>query len=307
MPLRSIELGPSPFMRRWKLWPYQTMPSSNPTSTRQNGYKQPPQPFLRTGLGKLPPEIREVIWEDVLSSQEARVIDADVRQPPDLTDAMSAVALSEAPPPSMQDEVPCPALLQVCRMVYQEAQNIYYAETMFRFTDASSLTGFLNKIGKERRLTITVLRLGGLTIKEPTFSNDFLDEHYGEGNTRASQRESLAAMTSDCEHPKVQEAVEYLKDCKHLKTIHLDLKVGQESLYIFILFDVYGFGNVVIDFLDTFHWAVRWAPEEFEEWLPNFATRAGPQGPDWGDDIRGNDRLVEVDVGLNQTLLFLDS
>lgn len=301
MPLRSIELGPSPFRKRWKVDPtpplHSTL-SNYPALGQPNGYERRPRPFLHTGLGRLPPEIREVIWEDVLSSQEAHVFDADMHQPLGLTDAMSTVALAEAPPPSMQNEVSCPALLQVCRTVYQEAQHIYYADTMFKFTDPSSLTGFLVKIGMQNRLTITVLRLGGLTSREPTFSEAALDEHCREGNFGAGRREIFAAMTSNREHPKAKEAIPYLKECKHLRTIHLDLKVGEEIYYIIFLFHMYGFGKVVVDFVDTFHWTVRWAPREFDEWYPEFYKRARPQGLEWGVDILRNDRLVEVDVGL---------
>lgn len=256
-----------------------------------------PRPFLDTGLGELPPEIREMIWGLVLSSHEAPAIDADVQKSLLLIKALSNVTLSEASPPSIRDEVSCPALLRVCRMVYQEARNIYYAKATFCFTDASSLTGFLEKIGVEQRLAITTLRLGGLTRKEPMFSQHYLDEHHPEidgGNNVL--REDLAAMTIVLKHPKAEEAATYLNECPHLSTIHLDMKVGEEKLYIDFLLDVYGFRQVVIDFPDTFHWTLRRAPEEFEEWWTQIPQSAKPREEDWGDNIRGHDRYVEVNV-----------
>lgn len=305
MSLRSIELGPSPFMKRWKVDPVSRLPISpfsDPAWSHRNGCERPPRPFLRTHLGKLPPEIREEIWGYVISSLGECAIEANAQEPQALTDAMSSVALSEAPPPSTQNEVSCPALLQVCRVVYQEAKHIYYATTMFQFTDPSSLITFLKGIGIEQRSAITVLRLGGLTSKRHHYTEERLDEYCRNGIIRADNRDIFASMTMTCEHPKAKEAISYLKECEHLKTIYVDMKVGQELQHILFLCHLYGHGKTVVDFPDTFHWTVRWAPQEWEEWRHNHSERARPQGSEWGDDIRGNDRFIEVDVGLVNTV-----
>ncbi len=317
MSRRSIELGPSPFRKRWTVDDasrLETILSRYPAWSQRNrrGLKSDarsllppsvnempgPRPFLDTGLGELPPEIREMIWVLVLSPHEAPAIDVGLHQSLGLANAMSDVTLSEASPPSICDQVSCPALLRVCRMVYQEARDIYYAKTMFRFTDASSLTGFLAKIGIEQRSAITTLRLGGLTIKGPMVSQHFLDERYPANVVGNRLREDLAAMTITRKHPKAAEAAVYLRKCPHLKTIHLDMKVGEEHLYIVFLLDMCGFRRVVIDFPDTFHWNLRRAPEEFDEWWTQIPQSAKPRGEDWGDNIRGHDRYVEVNVFL---------
>lgn len=274
----------------------------SPVSSTPKPLTHAPQPFLHTAMGTLPPEIREVIWKYVLSSQGASILHNSTDSPEDLTHAILVVPLAGPLSTAPQGQNPCPALLKICRLVYQEARPIYFANNRFRFSDAASFLRFLVKIGPDNRGKITFLHLGGLLHEEPIYTEEEIDEECRENNLNATERASMAARTTRIMHPSACEAADCLHECNHLRSIVLVMKVDEEVSYILFLLHLGGHGNVVIDFLDTFHWTVRWAPEEYNQWYDEDGDECWPGSrPDrssWGEDQSGNDRVVEVDFSM---------
>lgn len=192
-----------------------------------------PQPFLYTGLGHLPPEIREDIWKLVCTASQEGL--------------------------STPQKIACPTILQVCRFMYQEAQPVYYTHTCFHFTGGFSLCSFLKKIGPERCKDISTLHLSGLVHQEPLYTEEELT---GRFNMRSSffveQRESLSARSIARMNQENADCFSYLQLCKNLKVIILSLHVGQEYLYHWGLEVTFGwYSSVAIDVIDDFNWVVR--------------------------------------------------
>ena len=118
-----------------------------------------PKPFLETAFGRVPPEVRTYIFENVLT----------VGSP--LKDAVSVpmtrpkLDLSERgieTKPSMEPARPasCLALLQTCRQIYQESSLLFYSINTMHFSNPHELLLFLRHLGPVRCNELKSLHLG---------------------------------------------------------------------------------------------------------------------------------------------------
>ena len=166
------------------------------------------QPFLQTGLGKVPPEIREIIWEYVLISQLAVKV-GDF--PPKLSagggSAVKKQKGSRCAATSSPRVFKGPALLLVCRRIHKEAQYIMDNKNTY-LTDLSGLLAFLKKLGPIRRGNIRSLHLSK-------------DEYLTKGSPKLPWEANGAAPV--------------FKDCRGLYKIVFDAEVGAEMNITFFL------------------------------------------------------------------------
>ena len=261
-----------------------------------------PQPFLNTYLGRVPPEVREIIWEYLLISPTSKVLvkypESDAQSQPEGQCSSKATRRQVWPILPKFGGINGVNILCTCRLVREEGHHIFFSKNSFRFTRASDLLEFLAYIGSGYRQKLTSFHLGGLLGQKLRYSERHLDIYCEEGMFGSGRRDSLAREIAPCLHPDAKKAGKMLKECKHLKSIDIEMKVGEEIYIIEFLQAWHGFYRTAVDFSDDFSWAVR--PTRFREghiWgVHHFYELARPSGPSWGRYTLGNDRLVNVTI-----------
>ena len=235
-----------------------------------------PQPFLLTGLGRIPPEIRVMIWEYVLTPS-------------------TKVRLT-TPSTSAQDLMTCPAILQTCRLVFSEAQKVFYSAQSFRFVDTPSFLGFLKTIEPCVRKELRHLHISELADRQPIYTEKVLNTLCDKMEYNDVQRQECARRTRAGLHSDANETAHLLRMCDNLQKITINVKLGEEIIAISFLKQLYEHGNIAIDFEDDSHWAVK-AVEylESEAWEESGCWIAARLSLLWcRKNSRANDRLVEV-------------
>ena len=122
--------------------------SSGPAKVRSKTTKKSNgQPFLQTGLGKVPPEIREIIWEHVLVDHtpfNARDLPQTLSSGADLA-GRERESLRCAPRSSTlaRPKNMSLALVLTCRLIHQEAQYVFDHKLTLHVKDGLSLLDFL--------------------------------------------------------------------------------------------------------------------------------------------------------------------
>ena len=260
-----------------------------------------PEPFLETGLGGLAPEIREMIFINLLgipprySGRDFRVERAPVvGRPP--TSLMVFVDLRTS----------CLAILQTCRQIYLEAFPIFYAGKSYFLANSQDLAIFVEfggylKIGPRlfRVDTITSLCLKDLVVNRPKWRPQQID--YLMSQIHTFNREELEAERTDELDSKLV-LVDFGK-MTSLRKICLCMRVGQEWQYLQFLFNIRGLRRGVIDFEDKFHWTLRSQNIVGDDW--NLQYTAFPNM----FFLRGKDfeHLDYHDVGIQADVLNIDS
>ncbi len=278
-------------------------------------------PFLSTGLGKIPPEVREIIWKYVLTNpilHGTRVFsqsvptndDLVVTQPwdPSFTKSATSMTAASTTPTLSLPGISCPAILRTCRLIYQEAQYVLYSNTSFHLTNASALLLFLKTIGPGHRNELRSLHVGGLLGRKRSYTEEEIDTFCREEGFDGASRDYLARCTDECVLPDADEAAKLLGASKSPIKIILHLKVGEELLYIMFLAACLWcpwYVRVAIDLVDEHHWAMRAARSDEENALSSkkmkeLDRQACPPGSSWGDDTWGTDRTVEVKLVRNE-------
>ena len=264
-----------------------------------------PQPFLNTNLGRVPPEVREIIWKYLLISSTSHIFvqnqNVDAQSQPESQPSGDSQLSSKATPSTIWSTQPFSPeidLLRTCRLVREECQHIFYSKNSFILASASDLLGFLRSMGDDCRDKLRSLHLVGLITDKLSYTEKELDEFCREGWFGFGERDSLAQETGPDLHPHAEKATGLLRACKNLKTIDIEFKVGEELGIIHLLQEWHGFDKTAIDFLDDFSWIVR--PTRFLEksiWRISDAHElARPSDSSWGTLVSGNDRVVKVSI-----------
>lgn len=116
----------------------------------------------RSSLLALPGEIRNLIYETVLTDPVRSVFDYELKYGPKVwgDGSVSENYEIQGPPRHLHRPSSTPlrlAILQTCRQIYREAYHIYYACHTFEFRYTEDLRLFLKEVGKRRRREITSL------------------------------------------------------------------------------------------------------------------------------------------------------
>ena len=163
------------------------------------------------------------------------------------------------------------AILQTCRLIYREAQDIYYARNAFHTTSAKQLRDFLLGIGLARCELLTSLHIEGLLTEEPTYTKELLDEERREGLLTDTVYDIFSTSMSWKLDPTGQAASRLLKECKCLRKVHLLMGTIDDAD---TLFEHAEFARALagekfynkVDFVDGSHWVVRPASIK-DDWL----------------------------------------
>ena len=202
---------------------------------RDSGPGDEGQPFHTTHFGKVPPEIREKIFINLLAL------------PPPYAGRNIAIQVSNTPCYHLKDS--CLKALQTCRQFYTEAFPVFYGRKSYYAASAQELV-LLLKFGHVgapgplafRRDRITSLCVENLVHTILTFSSteDLRDD-----------------SCSVCLDSTVRSATSTLSGWDNLRKICLCMLAGEETFYIEFLFQLPGMRCGVIEFLDDSHWSIH--------------------------------------------------
>ena len=227
------------------------------------------RPFPETCLGRLPGEVRNLIYEHLLifpPSQPTRYL----RVPLD-TDTHSGISPARGTAVTMNSEaasanlptlalgqqsrsakVSYVAILQTCRQVNHEAYHIFYAKNAFHFTSAPDLINFLIGIGPLRRAELTTLYLEGLVVDQPFWTKDELDFlSLDERKWCEADRRQQAI------HPDRNKLARLLDGCRNLSRLRLEMRDHERFDYFLFLTSMLWTGNQVVYLVDGSRWVVR--------------------------------------------------
>ena len=262
-----------------------------------------PQPFLRTKLGGLAPEIRVLIYENLLASpppyagREFRAAQTPGagQSPRSLTTFVDIKAS-------------CFAILETCRQVYREAFPLFYANKSYYIANAQDFCTIIEN-GRSLRYfpqlfrlfqlnTITSLCIKNLVVSRAKWSPEQIERLVS--LTHGFDREQLQAEQIEEIEDKV--IVLDLAELKGLQTICICMRVGQEREYLRFLFNIRGLGRGVIDFVDDFRWKIRSQSMSASEWKFQYAPfsfffyRKGKNNePLDYEDVRIQEEVVDID------------
>lgn len=239
---------------------------------------QQPRPFPETTLGRLPGEIREMIYEYLLvypPSQSTIYLRVPLiaATKSDMTPAKEATSeAASTEPPQVAPvqylrsaKVSYLAILQTCRQINREAYHIFYARNSFHFSNAEYLIAFLRGIGPVRRAELTSLHLEGLVVDQPLWRKNILDRYCLGSNIGSVERERREAQRCLVVHPDIYGASKLLDDCKNLSRLLLEMRTCERPSYFFFLKWNLGEGRRVVYLVDGSRWVVRWPCKEQDE------------------------------------------
>ena len=235
------------------------------------------QPFFHTYLGRLPTEVREMIYQYVLVKPTPIKVSGRRSDSPSasVTDAFKVTAQSTdpssaVPNPDLKDSTKqgiafyhnqqsSLAILHVCERINEEAKHIYFRHNSFQSSDPTALRDFLKGIGATHRRNLKVIYVSGLLHDVPLVagsSRNMLDRATKKYGWSPETRDRVAKLTHKQLHPDAMAAGEYLHSCTQHKSIRLEVSQSESYLYICFLYNIYGWDKVLIDFLNGYHWVV---------------------------------------------------
>ena len=241
------------------------------------------KPFLQTSFGKLPPEIREKVFIELLAT------------PPSYAGHDFATS---PPKPEMSPRAPAPKkfvhikaswhqVTRTCRQIYIESRPVFFASKSYYLADAQELEHFFHYVEVPWRTTfrcntITALCLKGLVAYLPLFTEKQIDDIFsdptdmlGVYNTR-QELEAMTFETLDIPHYCP------LRRLNSLRTVSLCMRVGEEMLYVNLLYFLSGMRKGLVEFVNASQWLIR--PQDPEDvWRIQYACFIN------GDFARGKD------------------
>ena len=227
-------------------------------------------PFPESPFGRLPGEIRQMIYESVLvapPSQPTKYLRVPVT-----TATFTGMASAEGNSITMASETGSTvrslltptnpknsyvAILQTCRQIYHEAFHIFYARNSFHFPNAPDLIAFVRGIGPLRRAELTSLHIEGLVIDRLP-SRDFVHRRCLRRNISLADEERLAAISRPAPHPDIynKQNLELLHGCKKLSRLILDMRAEEGFGHVVALRWCLGLERPEIYLVDESHWKV---------------------------------------------------
>ena len=257
--------------------------------------------FRQSVFGRLPGEIRQMIYEYVLVAPPSQPI-INIRVPileatvPNVAsaegDMVKMTPLTElvepCPVAPLHPKISCLAILQTCRQINREAFHIFYASNTFHFTSAPVLIAFLKGIGPVRQAELISLHIEGFVVYERPTREDLYRMYL--------QYKFLVTAL----HPDIRQyrTTRLLEGCKNLSRLVLDMRAEEGSRYYHFLEWQLGLKKPVIYLVDESHWKVArhriielsscWvnpSVNTFEEYRKHF--------PCWA---RGGKVRVEVEI-----------
>ena len=254
-----------------------------------------PKPFHQTHLGRLPPELREMIFTELLAT------------PPTfgghdfVTTSSNVRASPTAPSRFVHITASWRQVLWTCRQIYREAYPIFFASSAYFFAKPTTRIFDYLAIDSFRRVlrldTITALCLSGFVETKPLYSKERLDDIFSDPNYPGRNlftRQELEMKT----FKTIRSSSAYsLQGLKSLRTVSLCMLVGEELLYINLLYELSEMRRGVVEFLDPSHWLIRDQNPE-DAWSIQYACFTSGdfnKGRD-NEEISYDRRCIELDV-----------
>ena len=231
------------------------------------------KPFLETGLGKLAPEIRKMIFINLLATpppyagHNFAINSAGPKNP------------SWAPKKFIHIKASWHQVTQTCRQIYLESYCLFFASDSYYLANLQESTHLLNcgcirnpsvkycvldDLGCRhvstlpfRLANITTLCLEGFTDRS-LFTKEAIDKRlsnptdYGYDDDLTRQQLEVEIVR------KVNEiACHRLRKLSNLRTVGLRMLVGEELEYVNLMYGVSGMSRGLVEFLDQSHWLIR--------------------------------------------------
>ena len=275
--------------------------------------------FRDTRFGRLAPEIRQMIFTNLLASPPAYG-GHDFRAATESKSGQSPISLATF----VDLKGSCLAILRTCRQMHFEAFPVFYANKSYYVANARDLgTMFRHKVylrvrpGLFRLDTITSLCLRNIVVNKPTWSPkgiDILIAINGSFNRERLQAERSIRLDSELLFVNFQEM-------KSLRKVCVCILVGQERECLRFLFNIKGLGRGVIEFIDDFHWSIRSQNVSADDWKLQYAalsyryyrmgknleilsrddlkiqTEVSDISSRASDLTKGDERWIEIDIG----------
>ena len=220
-------------------------------------------PFPESPFGRLPGEIRQMIYEYVLVvplSQPTAYL-----RVPDMASAEGNSVTMASETGSTESSLLAPthpknsyvAILQSCRQIYHEAFHIFYARNSFHFSNAPDLIAFVRGIGPLRRAELTSLHIEGLVFDQLA-SREILHRICLERNISPAKEERLAAIRRPAAHPDIcnGQNIILLRGCKKLSRLIFEMRAEEGFQYAVALRYFLGLERPEIYLVDESHWKV---------------------------------------------------
>ena len=290
-----------------------------------------PKPFLETALGKVPPEIREKIFKDVLTVGAISPLKYGISVPmikakQDLSDRGSVTKLitplkddilvpktkvkQRSPALGSENEASigparpssCLALLQTCRQIYLESSMLFYTLNTLYLSNPQDMLSFLRHLRPLRCNELGSLHLEDLLVSEPMFSQQRLNWIRSQGIFTEDMLALFDTERRDKIHTNANKAVKLLNKRGKIQKIYLEMRPSQTLEYIRLLVQIPGLQNSEIVFASPTRWAMVVQPPVWQKqrWFLTFveaiskgSARDMPYYAYWG----GNEKYrVQVDI-----------
>ncbi|KAL9071472.1 MAG: hypothetical protein Q9161_004189 [Pseudevernia consocians] len=208
------------------------------------------RPFYQTHLGRIPPELREKIFMELLADPPSYAGHSTIYPGPTTSPT--------APKRFVHIKRSWYQVVRTCRQIYLESHPIFFAAKAYHFENTQDLARFLDPANLRilRCDTITTLCLKDLMKEHHVFTteqiDDILSRSNDQGNSdRRRYYETITFKSFD------YNACRKVKQLKNLKTVGFCMKVGEELLYINLLFFLSDMRRGIVDFVDAFRWLIR--------------------------------------------------
>ena len=222
------------------------------------------KPFLDTFIGTLPLEVREMIYEEVLTI-EATAVKGGLSVMMTKTPMVPRRGRNRGrPSPSRL------ALLQTCRQIFVESFPFFYAKNTLRFQNPRLFYEFLERVGPTRLRRIKSLYLQNLVIEIPFYTKSELDEYCTAAGHSERVRRIMENMRSHMIDPDMTHAARLMSSCTALRNIYLDIHPEGGFFYLLFFGSKCGYKDTGFRFDEG---GTRWTAYEYRgdrPWLSEF-------------------------------------
>ena len=266
-----------------------------------NSHDIAPKPFLQTHFGRMPSELRERVFIELLATPSSHAGH-------DFTTISPAHRRSTtAPQWFVHIKTSWHQVTGTCRQVYVESRPIFFAAKSYYLAKPQELAQLLsNYRTSSRRMfrldTITALCLKDFVLEIPLYTKDQIDKIMSYPNdyrSRANTRQQLAEKSFKVLDDGI---LHDFKDLKSLRTVGLCFPVGEETMYVYLLYWLTGMRKGLVEFVDASNWLIR--PQSPEDvWSIQYACfHNGSYGKGKDDEDIPYDRL-----SLEKAIIDIDS
>ena len=241
------------------------------------------RPFYRTRFGRLPPEIREKIFIELVADPPSYAGHKTVFPEPTKS--------PRAPKRFVHIKGSWYQVTGTCRQIYLESHHLFFAAKAYHVENPQELSRLLDPaiLRIFRCDTITALCLKNLMKELLLFTPEQVDIALSRTNDQlnADRRRHLETTTyTSFDFWACYRA----KQLPNLRTVGFCMKVGEEMLHIDLLYFLSGMRRGLVEFVDASRWLIR--PQNPEDgWSIQYACFSH------GDYLRGkHDEFISYDV-----------